>query len=596
MKLFSEIRRRKVARTIIAYAVAGWLMIQLAIALESALELPSYVDRWVTIGVIAGFPIAVILSWVFDISFGGIRRTQDAGSDPTASTLGVNTEAAITPKRPTPKHSIAVLPFVDMSPDKDQAYLGDGVAEEILNGLVQVRPLKVSGRTSSFSFKHKDADIKEIGDALSVAHVLEGSVRKQGDKVRITAQLIKADDGFHLWSETYDGDLQDIFDLQDNIAKAIVSALELVLDVDKVRLVSKLTSSPEAYDLYLRGRKLSLKQDGKGVLAKGIQYLEGAVALDPDFAQAWSMLAFANFWVLEHTAAKGWQDNVKAGKKAAYRSFDLDKSHPHALGAMYLADVMDGRLGQGIDRLHESYQSNPYHPSAQFSWGALLAAIGRVEEGRSIMSKIIEKDPMSASLVAVSAHPYWAIGDIERAKEEYLKAFRLGFFGAALSYAFLLSHEESPKKAVAFFNENYETMGQVVTRSPLRNPVLRYLYVQAAWGRKKWARYILKITMSHVLMSDKMSPSNAGPFSALYFGDAKLFFEIVRRKPHPYLAASLMNLWLPAEETVAIRTHKEFPQFAQDIGLVQAWQTYGWPKWVQPKPGTDGSELQFTVT
>ena len=176
MKLFNEIRRRQVIQGAIAYAIAGWLLIQLAIALEASLELPPYVDRWVTIGVIAGFPVAIILAWLFDISLSGVRLT------PRADQAVTEIETVSKVKEPPPKHSIAILPFADMSPDGDQEYLGDGVAEEILNALVKVTELPVTGRTSSFAYKGQNLDIREIGESLNVAHVLEGSVRRQGDR------------------------------------------------------------------------------------------------------------------------------------------------------------------------------------------------------------------------------------------------------------------------------------------------------------------------------------------------------------------------------------------------------------------------------
>ena len=320
MSLFSELRRRKVIQTSVAYAVAGWLLIQVVLALKNSLDLPAYIVRWTTIGAIAGFPVVVFLSWLFDVSLAGIRLTPDAESAPSTSHATQPTAQ----NTPPPKHSIAVLPFADMSPDNSQEYLGDGVAEEILNALVTVTPLKVSGRTSSFSFKGKNTDVREIGALLNVAHVLEGSVRKHGDKVRITAQLVQTSDGFHLWSESYDGELTDIFDLQDKIARSIVSKLEVLLHVDQMRLVASMTKSPEAYDAFLKGRKLAQLQDGEGVLARAIEYLEEAVRLDPQFALAWAWLANANFFLPEHNDVPDWKSYLEAGKKAANQAYKLD--------------------------------------------------------------------------------------------------------------------------------------------------------------------------------------------------------------------------------------------------------------------------------
>lgn len=591
MKLFDDIKRRKVIQGVIAYAVAGWLILQLAIALESSLELPSYVDRYVTIAVIAGFPIAILVSWFFDISFGGVKAAEivDAAAETHADTV------LPIPRGPVTKNSIAVLPFVDMSPDKDQGYLGDGVAEEILNALVQVTPLNVSGRTSSFSFKHKDVGIKEIGEALSVVHVLEGSVRKQGDRVRITAQLIKADDGFHVWSETYNGDLKDIFDLQDSIAKAIVTALEVVLDVNQVRLVSRRTNSQEAYDLYLQSNKAIRKPDKKGALDEGIKFLNEAVTLDPKFVEAWNLLAWANFMVLEHTPARDWKSNFDEGRIAANSALQLDKKNPLSFTSTYYLACMNGRFGDAVDQAYEGYCAFPNRLDLKFLWGNALAAIGLAQQGATLMDEVVTKDPMSAPLFPGTGQPYWALGDVEKAKALYLRGFELGYDGGGISYAWLLSHTVGRSAALAFFKERFDAFGSVVKRY-LHNPLIRFVYTRAVFGRRKWARSIAVPIMKQVWKDKSVPPSNAGSISAYYFGATEYFFDIVRKKPHPYLSSALMQIWLPTPEAKAIRTHKDFPRFALDIGLVQAWQTYGWPRWVTPKPGTDGSDLQFTVT
>ena len=185
--LFSEVKRRKVVQGAVAYAVAGWLLIQVAVTLKGALDLPARVDTWVTIAVIAGFPAVVVLAWLFDFSLAGIRLTSPRVSEASPGGPPLEDAVAAAP----PRHSIAVLPFSDMSAERDQGYLGEGVAEEILNALVKVTPLKVSGRTSSFSLKERDLTVSQIGAALGVAYVLEGSVRKQREIVRISAQLIQ---------------------------------------------------------------------------------------------------------------------------------------------------------------------------------------------------------------------------------------------------------------------------------------------------------------------------------------------------------------------------------------------------------------------
>ncbi|MCE7998438.1 MAG: hypothetical protein HEP70_06240 [Rhodobiaceae bacterium] len=591
MKLLDEIRRRKVLQGAVAYAVAGWLLIQLAIAFEDSLELPQYVDRWTTIIVLAGFPVAVLISWFFDVSLTGISFTKKE----TSKERKVSSYPSPPKNKAAPKHSIAVLPFSDMSQQQDQEYLGDGVAEEILNALVKVTPLKVSGRTSSFSFKGKGRDIQDIGRELNVANVLEGSVRKQGDRVRITAQLIKSSDGFHIWSETYDGELNDIFELQDRIAKSIVHALEIALEVDKIRLVAKKTSDLEAYEYFLRGRKLAYKQDGAGVLAEAIGYLQRAVELDPEFSDAWSMLSSAHFWVLEHSVAKNWQDHINEGSRAARRAFDLEKTRFHTYGAMYTVDLMEGHFGDALDRLTQGLAAEPQLPSSKLFLGVNLAAIGLVEEGSTIISEALEQDPRSASLVMVSGHPLWANGEVEKAKAAYLKGFELGYYGGGIAHAWLLSNVVGAAEAIRFFNDHFSDMGPIVKKQ-LRNPLLRFGFIEGVFKKRAWCRWVISKVLERQLRSQDRPPSTDLTLGLLYAGDARLFLDALRNKPHPYMSSPLMHLWLPTPESKSVRMHPDFPKFANDIGLVKAWQTYGWPKQIRPYPGTDGSNLQFTVS
>ncbi|MBL4871152.1 MAG: hypothetical protein JKX72_09380 [Robiginitomaculum sp.] len=326
--LFSELKRRNIFRVAGVYAVVGWILMQVAALLENSLNLPAWFDTVITAALLIGFPIAILLAWAFEMTPAGVKRTEHVGegesvTDKTgrkldfailgglvvvgalivgsrfmpqkvvtpeitvqADTLEAN-EVGETDERP----SIAVLAFADMSEGGDQEYFSDGMAEEILNALAKVPGLRVAGRTSSFSFKGKNEDITIIGKTLRVGHILEGSVRKQGEKVRITAQLIKADDGFHLWSETYDGTLDDIFDLQEKIARAIAAELQVLLNVgEDIRLADTRTNNKQAYDLYLQGRALIRQSFNEGAMAKAVTLLEGAVALDPQFADAWAEL------------------------------------------------------------------------------------------------------------------------------------------------------------------------------------------------------------------------------------------------------------------------------------------------------------------
>src|SRR5437868_10049979 len=257
MSLFTELTRRKVFKVGGAYLVVAWLAVQAASIGFPAFDAPPWALRIFILVALLGFPIALVFAWAFEFTPGGIKP--ESGTRSTRAILGVaaalsalaffwyfkgqpsyreGTPLAATAATPAlaaaiNQKSIAVLPFSDLSPAHDQDYFSDGMAEEILNALAQVKDMKVAGRTSSFFYKGKNEDLRAIGKALGVANILEGSVRKQGDKVCITAQLIRSDDDFHLWSQAYDGDLSDVFQLQERIARAITDQLKVVLSDDQ---------------------------------------------------------------------------------------------------------------------------------------------------------------------------------------------------------------------------------------------------------------------------------------------------------------------------------------------------------------------------
>jgi TolB-like protein len=248
-----------------------------------ALSIPEGAFTVVLIVTLVGFPVALVGAWMFDITPHGLKRTWPLSADSAAEPLGRPTDGPL--DRPASPRSIAVLPFANMSDDPDNEYFSDGVTEEIINALAKVVGLHVAARTSSFSFKGKHQDVTEIGRQLRVATVLEGSVRKAGQQVRIAAQLVNAADGYHIWSEVYDRELCDIFEVQEEIARTIVGKLKVeFMGEGDEPLVQRHTENLDAYNLYLRGRYF-WNQRERG-LTKGIEYLERAIAADGRYALA----------------------------------------------------------------------------------------------------------------------------------------------------------------------------------------------------------------------------------------------------------------------------------------------------------------------
>ena len=328
MSLFSELRRRNVFRVGVAYAVVAWLLVQVADVLFPVFGAPDWALRIFVIALLLGFPVAVLVAWVFELTPEGVKREKDIdrSTSITRSTgrkldraiivalviaLGYfiwERQARIEPAEPvaqptvetsTPavadvpgKRSIAVLPFVNMSANPENEYFADGLSEELLNQLAQIPDLQVAGRTSSFSFKGKNEDLRLIGDTLDVANVLEGSVRRQGNTVRVTAQLIRVDDGFHLWSNAYDRSMDDVFVIQDDIASNVATALKIVLDEESwQRMQDAGVRNVDAFIEFQKGRELfDLAHGGSdlmGYLEKGIVHFDRAIELFPEFAAAY---------------------------------------------------------------------------------------------------------------------------------------------------------------------------------------------------------------------------------------------------------------------------------------------------------------------
>jgi TolB-like protein/Flp pilus assembly protein TadD len=326
----TELRRRKVIRVATIYLVSAWLLIQVADATFEPLGLPSWTVTLVVALAILGFPLACALAWAFDLTPEGPRRAEV----PSVTTSTGMQEAAIpATKLPASRaaepgtESVAILPFVDLSPARDQEYFCDGIAEEIINTLCGIRSLRVASRTSSFQFKGRALDVREIGRGLGVGAVLEGSVRKSGDRVRITAQLVNAADGYHLWSESFDRELSDVFAIQSEIAQQLLRALKLALGQPEVRMIERGgTTHAQAYDLYLQGRA-QLRYGTTNLPA--VELFRRAIGLDPQFAQAHAGLAHAlavrAMWRSDNNPAQ-----VVEAMAASQRALELEPLLPEA--------------------------------------------------------------------------------------------------------------------------------------------------------------------------------------------------------------------------------------------------------------------------
>jgi len=495
--------------------------------------------------------------------------------------------------------SIAVLAFEDMSRNKDQEYFSDGISEEIINALVKLPYLRVTGRTSSFSFKGKSTSIRDIASALNVSHILEGSVRKHGENLRITVQLITADKDEHIWSDTFDSALGDIFILQEKIAHAVEHELNTIFNMpDMVQPKSKtnsMTKSLQAYDYFIHGRGLTQQRDGPDILPRAIELLENAVSVDPMFAEAWAYLARANFYSLEHTKVKNWTDNIIAGRRAVSRALDLSPDLDIAHSTRGYLALLGLKVDERLIACEKAYKLNPKSPIFMYTFGSALASIGLSAKGLALMQNAMSQEPLSASWINGIGHPKFALGDFDGAATDYQHSYELGFSSALFVKAILLNHTKNSTAAIDFLQENTKHMGSFLASMAPASFFLN-LHISACYGKNKLARWLVYISLGNQVKNKKNQPTVTLPFRCYTLGYPRLFMKAIRNHPSPYLGAALAQLWTPTIEAKRIRTHKDFPKFAEDIGLVRAWQTYGWPKTIQPVKGTDGSDGQFTCT
>ena len=427
MSLFAELQRRNVIRVGIAYGVASWVLLQIVDVISPILELPEWAPKLILLILAIGLVPALIFAWAFEMTPEGIKR--EAEVDRSASIAGKTgkkldriiiatlavavvllladrqynapTEEAVAEvagedTAEAQEHkSIAVLPFVNMSSDEEQEYFSDGITEEILNSLAGVKELKVAGRTSSFAFKGQNDDLRRIGDALGVNHILEGSVRKSGDQVRITAQLIQVDNGFHLWSETYDRELIDVFAIQDEIANEILHQLRTALLADDVAIAEAQRTSPEVYELYLRAKQRIYTRIGSEI-ETAVRELDEAIQLDPDYAPAFAQRGIATMLLSDQQYGSIPNDESnRRGKRFADQALRLDPNLAEGWAALGLYYGRDGTENDmAVDVLVKALEINPNMIDASNWLQIALRGLGDLSGALEIVEEMVERDPL----------------------------------------------------------------------------------------------------------------------------------------------------------------------------------------------------------
>jgi TolB-like protein/Tfp pilus assembly protein PilF len=424
---FAELKRRNVYKVAVAYIVAGWALSQGIAQVFPVFDVPNWAIRAIVLLIILGFPIAIVFAWFFEITPEGIKRTEVADaarqhsrgkawiyvvvigaivsiglfllgrySAATYDAASARAEAAAIPAK-----SIAVLPFENLSDDKSTAYFSDGITEEILNALAQIPNLKVAARRSAFQFKGNDLDLHKIGQVLGVAHILEGSLQKAGDQVRINVQLVDVKNGLQAWSEKYDRKLDNVFAVEDEIAKAIATKLRVQLTGGAGQpLVTDSTNNPQAHELYLRGLTL-LAARGPG-LREASDLFQQAVKLDQSYAQAWGALAITEL-ILPSYGLDSFDAVLPRAESAAQRALSLDSNTASAYVAVGLANVFRCRWPEADQAFRRALVLAPGDAEAVNQYAQFLSSIGQLEAGLREIERAQQLDPLSPIIGVIHA-------------------------------------------------------------------------------------------------------------------------------------------------------------------------------------------------
>ncbi|MDH3925667.1 MAG: hypothetical protein OET41_13790 [Xanthomonadales bacterium] len=598
MTFFQELKRRNVFRVGIAYVVTAWLLLQVADVVLNNFELPGWVFRTTLLVLAIGLPVALLLAWAFELTPEGIRKEKevDRSQSMTAATgrrmdrhiiialtlaLGLFAvdkflldpardkeiaEAAAeqarneAPAARAAENSIAVLPFTDMSASGDQQYFSDGIAEEILNALVRVDGLKVASRTSAFAFRGEEQNLREIAEALEVSHILEGSVRRAGNQVRVTAQLIDARSDRHLWSETFDRNLDDILAIQDEIANSIVSSMreELGLEITGQVAIASSTENVDAYDLYLQGRALVID---RADISEAVDLLKRAVAADPGFAKAWEVLGAAYFVGPSWGYDLGDEPNALA-IAASERALELDDSLALPWSVIGSVDQLAKRFGhaEAMDYHQRAMDADPYNATVHL-WAALTQGeLGFIDRSISLLQRCLEIDPVYGNCKIHLAVMFIANGKEELAIKLFQEATEDGFAGNLATFVPVILRHQG--RASASYVSVQLTKGRDF---PVRD-LLDSLQFPERDHSAAQRRYRARVDEFkwHNLISD--------PVISAYFN----YFE------RTAIPVDDSYNWMWGPDLKHFRQSPEFKQLIEELGSQDYWRSRGFPPQCRP--------------
>ena len=620
MTFLAELKRRNVIRMAGLYLVGAWLVIQVAQTLLPIFGTPGWVAKALVVLLAIGFVPALVFAWVFEITPDGLKRDGEVPAEASiapqtaqrmnrlivlglvlavvyfgvdkfvlapqrdaalvaATTETVKAEAGAAKQAPISEKSIAVLPFVNMSADQDNEYFSDGIAEEILNALAQVKDLKVAGRTSSFQFKGRNQSLTTIANTLGVAHVLEGSVRKQGDKVRITAQLIRAKDGFHQWSETYDGDLSDVFALQERIAQAIAGKLQLTLSgAQSQRLVDAGTRNPDAYQLYLQASSIFDHRDGPHML-EAVQLLEQAIALDANYARAYSRLAAVHAILPTYVPGR-FADREKQVRNNARRAIELDSRLAEPWAAMGMTTSLSGSISltESREYFEKALRLDPDDITSNFWFGLSLVRNGYNRIGVEHIEHALAVDPLVPNVMRWRGVLYLRDGDVEHAEPLLQRAWAAGLRLAGRELGEIAFRHGDAEQAKRIWADGSDPMlGQLT-------PAARQALANGLFGGDASERARAVAAIDAYLASDPEFVPGMMSLWLAQLGTGAQAMELERTRVKVDNTDFMAYLFSPSGKSM--RALPEFPGYIRAKEFPALWDKYGAPDMCR-KTGND---------
>ncbi|MCI5044421.1 MAG: tetratricopeptide repeat protein [Aquisalinus sp.] len=630
--LWQKLQKHPLFRITIAYLMIGWIVMQIAEVMGPALQLPDWVLSAAAFILISGLPIVLLIAWALkqkrqqsevqpsengrqittlDIGLfaavgfvlvmvaldwfrpdkteqgadlaqiASVTESEDTNRPRTQSGNQSGTDFSAAPA--VEKNSIAVLPFADLSRGGDQAFFADGITDEIITGLNNIEGMRVTGRISSFAFKDKNIDLREIGQTLNVAYLLEGSVRRQEDRVRITAQLIEADTGFHLWSDTYDGSLEDVFAVQEDISRQITAEMQILLGQDGDATIGEVkTENSEAWEIFLQARFLAAEPSPDNTM-QAINLLNEAVILDPEFAHAHALLASVRLLTLPHPG--NHTEKLSGAELSALRAIAIkpELAQAHAvLGwiAVHRRDFLS--MQEHFDR---AMQLDADDLQVLQGYANGLFAVGRADEALPLLEKLVAADPVQPMSHFFLATAHLMLGDIPAAEKSAHTAHDLGFGGANLplsDVARLKGDLESAREYTSGHMKN--RLANDFTEDEIETLINGLSGIESQQGS---AVRLIEQALSGGNYANRIH----FPAYLVQLEEPELALTLFSQNRFAVDLPFWVALWSPFGK--ATRQHSDFSAFAENIGLVEYWEVHGWPVQCQKISSSQEGQLSF---